>query len=69
MVGEAGLEPAMPLAPDLQSGGVTNFPTHPFMEQVTGVEPAYPVWRTGRLTIVLHLHINLAHPPRLELGS
>lgn len=30
MVGEAGLEPALPEAPDLQSGGVTNFPTHPY---------------------------------------
>lgn len=31
MVGQAGLEPAMPKeAPDLQSGGVTNFPTDPY---------------------------------------
>ena len=29
MVGQAGLEPAMLKAPDLQSGGVTNFPTDP----------------------------------------
>ena len=29
MVGQAGLEPAMPVAPDLQSGGVANFPTDP----------------------------------------
>ena len=29
MVGQVGLEPTMPLAPDLQSGGVTNFPTDP----------------------------------------
>ena len=28
-MGQAGLEPAMPKAPDLQSGGVTNFPTDP----------------------------------------
>ena len=30
VVGQAGLEPAMPSAPDLQSGGVTNFPTDPY---------------------------------------
>ena len=30
MVGQAGLEPAMLKAPDLQSGGVTNFPTDPY---------------------------------------
>ena len=30
LVGQAGLEPAMPKAPDLQSGGVTNFPTDPY---------------------------------------
>ena len=29
LVDEAGLEPAMPEAEDLQSPGVTNFPTHP----------------------------------------
>ena len=27
----AGLEPAMPEASDLQSDGVTNFPTHPLI--------------------------------------
>ena len=31
MVGEAGLEPAVRNAPDLQSGGVTNFPTDPYI--------------------------------------
>ena len=31
MVGQAGLEPAMRNAPDLQSGGVTNFPTDPYL--------------------------------------
>ena len=29
-MGQAGLEPAMRNAPDLQSGGVTNFPTDPY---------------------------------------
>ena len=33
MVGQAGLEPAMRNAPDLQSGGVTNFPTDPCGEE------------------------------------
>jgi len=28
-VDEVGLEPTMPVAGDLQSPGVTNFPTHP----------------------------------------
>ena len=27
---EVGLEPTMPEAEDLQSPGVTNFPTHPY---------------------------------------
>ena len=31
MVGQAGLEPAVRNAPDLQSGGVTNFPTDPYI--------------------------------------
>ena len=31
MVGQAGLEPAVRNAPDLQSGGVTNFPTDPYL--------------------------------------
>ena len=31
MVGQAGLEPAMHKASDLQSDGVTNFPTLPYM--------------------------------------
>ena len=30
VVGEAGLEPAVLKAPDLQSGGVANFPTLPY---------------------------------------
>jgi len=30
MVDAAGFEPAVPEAADLQSTGVTNFPTHPF---------------------------------------
>ena len=30
LVGQAGLEPAMRKAPDLQSGVVTNFPTDPY---------------------------------------
>ena len=30
MVDEVGLEPTMPGAEDLQSSGVTNFPTHPY---------------------------------------
>ena len=29
MVDAVGLEPTMPVAGDLQSPGVTNFPTHP----------------------------------------
>ena len=29
LVDEVGLEPTMPEAEDLQSPGVTNFPTHP----------------------------------------
>ena len=29
LVDEVGLEPTMPGAADLQSAGVTNFPTHP----------------------------------------
>ena len=29
MVDEVGFEPTMPEAADLQSAGVTNFPTHP----------------------------------------
>lgn len=33
LVGQAGLEPAMLDAPDLQSGGVTNFPTDPYGER------------------------------------
>jgi hypothetical protein len=31
LVDEAGLEPTMPGAGDLQSPGVTNFPTHPLI--------------------------------------
>ena len=30
---EVGLEPTMPGAADLQSAGVTNFPTHPKLAQ------------------------------------
>ena len=30
LVDEVGLEPTMPEAEDLQSPGVTNFPTHPW---------------------------------------
>ena len=30
MVDAVGLEPTMPGAADLQSAGVTNFPTHPY---------------------------------------
>ncbi len=30
MVDAAGVEPAVPGAADLQSTGVTNFPTHPY---------------------------------------
>ncbi len=30
MVDEVGVEPTMPGAGDLQSPGVTNFPTHPY---------------------------------------
>ena len=30
LVDEVGLEPTMPEAEDLQSSGVTNFPTHPY---------------------------------------
>ena len=30
MVDAAGVEPAVPEAADLQSTGVTNFPTHPY---------------------------------------
>lgn len=42
MVGQAGLEPAMPKAPDLQSGGVTNFPTDPYKCLVkTYVQPHF----------------------------
>ena len=33
MVDEVGLEPTMPGAEDLQSPGVTNFPTHPKLAQ------------------------------------
>lgn len=35
LVGQAGLEPAMPKAPDLQSGGVTNFPTDPYINALS----------------------------------
>ena len=39
-VEQAGFEPAVLLASDLQSGGVTNFPTTPFkMEEMKGFEP------------------------------
>lgn len=31
LVDEVGLEPTMPGAGDLQSPGVTNFPTHPYL--------------------------------------
>ena len=41
MVGEAGLEPAMPSAPDLQSGGVTNFPTHPYYLVIVPLSTTY----------------------------
>ena len=30
LVDEVGFEPTMPEAADLQSAGVTNFPTHPY---------------------------------------
>ena len=42
MVGQAGLEPAMLKASDLQSDGVTNFPTDPY-------------WWTRRDSNTLHL--------------
>ena len=42
LVGQAGLEPAMPKAPDLQSGGVTNFPTDPYISSKRSLfKPAY----------------------------
>ena len=45
MVDEVGLEPTMPEAEDLQSPGVTNFPTHPNISYGT------PGSSTGRLRI------------------
>ena len=35
MVGKAGLEPAMPVAADLQSAEVTNFSTFPYSGQLS----------------------------------
>ena len=34
MVDAAGVEPAVPEAADLQSTGVTNFPTHPSLHEI-----------------------------------
>ena len=40
LVDEVGFEPTMPEAADLQSAGVTNFPTHPYLI-VTGTVLQY----------------------------
>ena len=40
LVEVVGVEPTMPEAADLQSAGVTNFPTHPYMVRLAGIEPA-----------------------------
>ena len=42
LVDAAGVEPAVPGAADLQSTGVTNFPTHPKMVLDRGIEPLLP---------------------------
>ena len=39
MVDAAGVEPAVPEAADLQSTGVTNFPTSPLLAGQPGLEP------------------------------
>ena len=39
LVDAVGVEPTMPEAADLQSTGVTNFPTHPNMVEPDGIEP------------------------------
>ena len=40
MVETAGVEPAVPEAADLQSTGVTNFPTSPLLAVHLGIEPS-----------------------------
>jgi hypothetical protein len=42
LVDEVGLEPTMPEAEDLQSSGVTNFPTHPLFGTRGGTRTRMP---------------------------
>ena len=49
---EVGLEPTMPVAEDLQSSGVTNFPTHPYnLVPRWRIELPYPPCKDGVLPL------------------
>ena len=50
MVDAVGLEPTMPEAADLQSAGVTNFPTHP-LERVRRIELLASAWKAEVLPL------------------
>lgn len=45
MVDEVGLEPTMPEAEDLQSPGVTNFPTHPLINIKLFILPKFNAYK------------------------
>ena len=55
-----GIEPCQCLLYTLK-GGHTELPgsAPETMERVTGIEPVYPVWKTGALADVLHPHLRL----------
>ena len=53
MVDAVGLEPTMPEAADLQSAGVTNFPTHP-LERVRRIELLSSAWKAEVMAIIRH---------------
>ena len=55
MVDAVGLEPTMPEAGDLQSPGVTNFPTHP-LERVRRIELLSSAWKAEVMAIIRHPH-------------
>ena len=59
MVDAVGVEPTMPGAADLQSAGVTSFPTHPYYGAYRRFRSSQSHWR------VLHL-LSASQRPGLE---
>ena len=52
LVDAVGVEPTVPGAGDLQSPGVTSFPTHPCLVAGGGIEPPSEAYETSELPLL-----------------